>query len=62
MWFKDRYFDEYYKAISMDKYKILIGTNCSTKCQWEFEFKWVNKERFILIGTDEDMKNELMGG
>lgn len=59
MWFKGiggQYKSKYYKAISIgDDGDIFIGIRCG-------EFKWASKCYFILIGTDDDMKRELMKG
>lgn len=64
MWYKGvkgtRYEDRYYNIISIDKfYGVLIPIHCENG---GYTFKWVDEDCFILIGTDEDMKRELIGG
>lgn len=62
MWYKGvkgRYEGKYYNVISIDKfYGVLIPIQCENG---NYKFKWVDEDFFILIGTDEDMKKELIG-
>lgn len=44
----------YYKAVSITNKKIIIVDDF-------LDQNYINKKDFILIGTDEDMKKELIG-